>query len=160
MKTETCKAIQAQDKDDFSKSFMYSINQVYFLVEKRIGSVLTDAHKMTFSQFMILVGFKCSEEGPVSQSCIANRLHLTEATVSRHISSLVSMKYLVRKEDTKNRRKHIITITEKGRTAFAEAQALIDTELHDIFSVIKQGDRSSMMKNFENVIKHLTSTHK
>lgn len=155
MKIEACKKIHENGKDDFSKSFMYSINQVYFLVEKRISTILAHAHKMSFSQFMILVGFKCSESGPVSQTCIANQLHLTEATVSRHISSLVSMKYLSRKEDTKNRRKHIISITDKGHTAFKEAQTIIDKELHNIFSSIKQGDRASIMRNFDDVITHL-----
>lgn len=155
MKKEHCETIHAQSKDDFSKSFMYSINQVYFLVEKRISAVLAHAHKMSFSQFMILVGFNCSNKGNVSQTCIANQLHLTEATVSRHISSLVTLKYLSRKEDVKNRRKHIITITDKGIQAFKEAQKIIDKELQDIFSHIKQGDRANMMKNFENVITHL-----
>ena len=155
MKTEIYKKLHETNKDDFSKSFMYSINQVYFLVEKRISTILANAHKMSFSQFMILVGFKCSEIGPVSQTCIANQLHLTEATVSRHISSLVSMKYLSRKEDTENRRKHIISITDKGLVAFKEAQVLIDKELRDIFSTIKQIDRVRMVKNFDHVISSL-----
>ena len=151
MKEKSLRHIQGI-RADFSKSFLYSIHQVYFLVEKRLSSLLQKSSALSFSQFMILVGFKCQNHGPVSQTCIADQLHLTEATVSRHISILVSQKYLTRKEDLQNRRKHIITLTEKGNLAFEKAQKIIHRELTKIFSVVKENDRDVVMKNFDAVI--------
>lgn len=149
---EFCPTNGATHKEDFSKSFMYSVHQMYFLVQKYIEQALTQAKAITFSQFMILVGFRCTESGPVSQSKIAEELYLTEATVSRHISTLVDLGLLSRAEDKNNRRKHIIRITEKGTKAFEDAKKIIDTELHQIFSVIKEKDRENIMKNFNDVL--------
>ncbi|MEI6810658.1 MAG: MarR family winged helix-turn-helix transcriptional regulator [Candidatus Nomurabacteria bacterium] len=142
---------------DFSKSFMYSIHQMYFLVQKHLEQSLLKSKSISFSQFMILVGFHCSKEFPVSQSLIAERLYLTEATVSRHVSTLVSLGLLSRNDDKENRRKHIINITTKGKKVFESAQKIIDEELNSIFSVIKEKDRESIMKNFGGVLSVLLS---
>lgn len=144
-----------EKKPDFSKSFMYSIHQMYFLVQKHLEHSLLKSKQISFSQFMILVGFRCSESSQVSQSAIASQLYLTEATVSRHISTLVNMDLLSRAEDKDNRRKHIIKITPKGTKAFKTASKVIDTELHLIFSNIKEKDRENIMKNFDNVLASL-----
>jgi DNA-binding MarR family transcriptional regulator len=144
-----------ENNDDFSKSLMFSVHEMYFLFQKRIEHLLSKTKKLSFSQFLILVGFQCSSQKGVSQTDIAERLHLTEATVSRHISSLVTLGYLAKKEDKDNRRKHIISITKKGEQEFKKAQDLIDKELQEIFKVIEQKDRSSIMKNFTNVLSSL-----
>lgn len=137
---------------DFSKSFMYSIHQMYFLVQKHLEQSLLKSKSISFSQFMILVGFQCSSSLPVSQSKIAEHLYLAEATVSRHISVLVSLGLLSRLDDTENRRKHIIKITPKGKKVFESAQKIIEKELNSIFSIIKEKDRESIMKNFNGVL--------
>lgn len=144
-------------KHDFSKSFMYSIHQMYFLVQKHLEHSLSKSKSISFSQFMILVGFRCSTSGPVSQSAIAEQLYLTEATVSRHISTLVDLGLLSRTEDKANRRKHIIKITPKGIKAFESARKVIDDQLNSVFSVIKEKERAGIMKNFEEVLSALLS---
>jgi DNA-binding MarR family transcriptional regulator len=145
----------AMKTNDFSKSFMYSIHQMHFLVQKHLEQVLAKRKSLSFSQFMILVGFTCSENDSVSQTCIAERLSLTEATVSRHISSLVEMGLLSRAEVKTNRRKHVITITEKGKKTFQAASSIIDKELETIFSSIKEKDRAGIMRNFSQVLTEL-----
>lgn len=142
-------------QNDFSKSFMYSVHQMYFLVQKHLEQSLFKSKSISFSQFMILVGFHCSSELPVSQSLIAERLYLTEATVSRHVSTLVSLGLLSRTDDKENRRKHIIQITTKGKKVFESAQKIIDKELNSIFSVIKEKDRENIIKNFNGVLSAL-----
>ncbi|MEZ0208835.1 MAG: MarR family winged helix-turn-helix transcriptional regulator [Candidatus Paceibacterota bacterium] len=142
----------AHSSDDFSRSFMYSIHQMYFLIEKHLEHALFKKKTISFSQFLILVGFRCSPNVPVSQSVIAERLNLTEATVSRHISSLVASGLLSRTQDTTNRRKHIIDLTTKGKKVFDGASTLIHKELTSIFSPIQEKDRKSIVKNFTNVL--------
>ncbi len=136
---------------DWSKSFMYRLHEAYFLIEKRLTQCLDDAGEITFSQFLILVPLHC--KGKLSQSEIATFLHLTEATVSRHITGLVNAKLLQRKEDKTNRRKYILTITAKGGKAFDRAQHLIDTELKKIFAVIPQTQRADLAHIFDLVLK-------
>jgi DNA-binding MarR family transcriptional regulator len=140
---------------DFSKSFMFSIHQMCFLVQKHLDHILLKKKSLTFSQFMILVSFKCSETGESSQSLIAEKLNLTEATVSRHISTLVREGFLLRSEDKANRRKHVISLTMKGKQAFRKASRHIDKELKVILSPINQKDRANIMRNFSAVLAKL-----
>jgi DNA-binding MarR family transcriptional regulator len=142
---------------DFSKCFMYSIHQVYSLVQKHLEQSLIKSKALSFSQFMVLIGFTCSPETPLSQSAIAEYSNLTEATVSRHITTLVSLGHLSKEENKENRRKHRITITKKGLTAFQKAENIIDKELLTIFSTISEKDRTNIMKNFNNTLTLLLS---
>jgi len=139
-------------ENDFSKTFMFSLHQMYFLVQKHLEHVLAKRKSLSFSQFLILVGFLCRNESSVSQSAIAERLNLTEATVSRHISTLVEAGLLSRAEDKANRRKHIIEITSKGKNAFKKSADIIHKELDDIFSSIQEKDRISIMKTFSHIL--------
>lgn len=154
-RSPTSPAFLEMPAHDFSKSFMYCLYQLQFLVSKQLESVLLKEKSISFSQFMILVGFECSTNGPVSQSDIAQRLYLTEATVSRHISVLTKNGLLTQTLDTKNRRKRIIAMTPKGKTAFLKANTTVTKELDTIFSVLGATDRAAIMKNFSLVLPQL-----
>lgn len=123
------------------------------MAEKRLEHKLHEANGISFSQFLILLGLHCKSN--TSQSDIARFLYLTEATVSRHITALEKEKLLTRKEDPDNRRKHILSMTEKGSTAFSSAHTLIERELKEIFAVIPEKDRTLIMGAFRDVIKNL-----
>lgn len=151
----TTHADNCECEHDFSKNFMYSIHKLVFLTQKHLEHVLSKRKSLSFSQFMILVGFTCSEDGNVSQSEIADRLNLTEATVSRHITSLVASGHLSRTEDKQNRRKHIIAITAKGKKAFTMTGHIIEKELDSIFSPVKEKDRMTILKNVSIVVGEL-----
>ena len=138
---------------------MYSIHQTYFLVQKRLEQKLLEIKGITFSQFLILLPLHCKERAKehASQADIAEFLHLTEATVSRHISSLEKDKMLTRKEDPENRRKHMLELTTKGAEEFSRAHKIIETELKSIFEVIPTGDRTQIIHTFDIVLKKLLS---
>ncbi len=136
---------------------MYSIHELHGLVQKHLEQTLTKEKAISFSQFMVLIGFACEEESPLSQTAIAEYSNLTEATVSRHITVLVSLGYLSKEENKENRRKHRITITKKGLAAFTKAEQIIDKELLTIFSPISEKDKTNIMKNFNSTITLLLS---
>jgi DNA-binding MarR family transcriptional regulator len=155
MKTPMSRMENCDFENDFSKTFMFSLHQMYFLVQKHLEHVLSKHKSLSFSQFLILVGFHCEENTAVSQLAIAERLNLTEATVSRHISTLVEQGLLSRSEDKANRRKHVIGMTTKGKNAFKKSAQVIHKELDDIFSSIQMKDRISIMKNFSQILTRL-----
>lgn len=148
------------DPEDFSNSFMYSVHQMNFLVSKHLEQTLSKAGALTFSQFMILVGFKCPHSGDVSQQTIAQTLDLTEATVSRHVATLVAQGYVYRKEDESNRRKHILSITTKGDNAFNKAKKIINGELDSLFSIIPVSERQKTITTFNDILLQLQSMNK
>ncbi len=138
---------------EFSKSFMYSIHQVYFLASKHIEKILNKEKKLTFSQFMIIASFEdCGTTKHESQSLIAKCLHITEATVSKHTKKLEELEFLSKVEDKNNRRKYIIKVTEKGKKEFKKTKMIIQKELDQIFSIIDKKDREDIIKNFTKIL--------
>jgi DNA-binding MarR family transcriptional regulator len=134
---------------------MYSIHELHGLVQKHLEQTLTKEKALSFSQFMVLVGFACEEETPLSQSTIAEYSNLTEATVSRHITTLVSLGYLSKEENKENRRKFRIAITKKGITAFKKAEIILDRELTTIFSSVSKKDTEYITKIFNTILNNL-----
>lgn len=141
------------DKLDWSKSFMYSLHETYFLIEKRLEKTLGESDGITFSQFLILLPLHCTPNA--SQSHIADFLHLTEATVSRHITGMEKDGFLLKKEAIGNRRKHVLSLTNKGEKAFKKAHGTIEDELKKIFAVIEEGDRKKVSQIFHVLLKKL-----
>lgn len=142
-----------QSQLDWSKTFMYSLHETYFLIQKRLETRLAKQDAVTFSQFLILLSLQCQSEG--SQSDVANFLHITEATVSRHMSTMEKEGLLQKKEVPDNRRKHLITLTPKGAAAFKKAHTVIEKELKEIFAVIPEKDRTHITNTFDTVLKKL-----
>ena len=138
---------------DWSKSFMYSLHETYFMTQKRLEQKLAQSDGITFSQFLILLPLNCHDSA--SQNDIAEFLHLTEATVSRHVTGLVKDGYILRHEEKGNRRKHILKLSKSGTAAFTKAHAAIEEELKSIFDVIPTLDRENITKSFELVLTKL-----
>ncbi len=142
--------VARKDSLDWSKSFMYSLHETYFLIEKRLEHRLSVDNGITFSQFLIFLPLQCQENA--SQSDVANFLHLTEATVSRHITTMEKEGLLLKKEVLGNRRKHTLTQTSKGSIAFKKAHAVIEKELKEIFAVVPEKDRAKITQTFDSVL--------
>ncbi len=143
------------DRADWSKSFMYTLHETYFLVEKRLEQRLSkDEDGITFSQFLVLIPLHCDQNS--SQSDVADFLHLTEATVSRHIATLEKEGLLKKKEVPDNRRKHLLTLTARGEDAFKRAHGTVEKELREIFSVVDEKDRARMTQVMGTVLSRLT----
>ena len=64
----------------------------------------------------------------------------------------IPIAFLQKKEVTGNRRKHTLTQTAKGATAFKKAHTIIERELKEIFAVIPEKDRAKISNTFETVL--------
>jgi DNA-binding MarR family transcriptional regulator len=143
-------------ESSFSKSFMYSVHQMYFLVQKHLEKKLQVLKTLSFSQFLIIVCFvDCKKKQESNQTDIAKYLNYTEATVSRHMEKLVKLKYIKKAKDENNKRKQVITMTELGISEFQKAKKIIEDELEKIFGVIDIKERKKIIDNFDKVLKKL-----
>jgi DNA-binding MarR family transcriptional regulator len=142
-------------EESTSSRIMYSVHQLHGLVQKHLEQTLVKEKAISFSQFMVLMGFACEEQTPLSQATIAEFSNLTEATVSRHITILVSLGFLSKEENKENRRKFRIAITKKGIHAFKKAEKILHKELTNIFSNISEKNAENIIKNFNNILHNL-----
>jgi len=70
---------------------------------------------ITGGQFQFLMGL--AREDSISQEELANNFHMNESTIARALRKLEDAGMVQREIDENNRRRKIITVTEKGRIA-------------------------------------------
>lgn len=140
-------------KATWTKSFLYAIHQTHFLIEKRLAERLARERRISFSQFMILVALSCCAKR--SQADIAGHLFLTEATVSRHVRTLIASGLLAKKSNPKSRREFVLSITPKGRKEMGRVRAIVDREFEDIVSPLCPTDRSALMSAISSLLSSL-----
>ncbi len=97
---------------------------------------------LTFSQWMILRSL--ANNPSCSQQSIARCRDLTQAAVSRQVEALRAKKLLSRRENPKNRREHVLTLTASGRTKFAAGAELIAKTLRGHFSSLNASQMKEM----------------
>lgn len=142
------KSDQACFTDDFNGGFMHVIHSFYMGVQKHLEHALLKHKQISFSQFLILVGFSCDDSDSMTQAKLADHLKLTEATVSRHITTLVTMKLLDKHKSSTNKKSYRLTLTKEGLQAFKNAKKIIMDELNATFSHISDKDREIITQNF------------
>lgn len=128
---------------------------MYFSLGKHFEKRFSQAKLITFSQFWVLHSILHCKKFDSSQAAVAKNMHITEATLSKHIQKLVTLKFLERKVDEKNRRKHILTVSKNGLRQYEKGDALLRTDLKNIFADVGAKNGEMIVKNFENILKKL-----
>jgi DNA-binding MarR family transcriptional regulator len=137
---------------DFNGSLMHTIHLLYLGVQRRVEHILMEHGQVSFSQFLILAGFSCNSDSPITQARLAEHLLLTEATVSRHIQTLVRMEFLTKKQDSSNKKAYNLNLTPSGQEKFLHAKKLVLQELDKTFSSIGDKDKRSIVTHFTKII--------
>ena len=137
--------------ENFSKSLMYQIHMMMFLTEKRLEKKLEDMSPLSFSQFVILMGVTCQHGDAGTQSTLADFLHMTEATISRHIKILSGNGFLFKEQSPENKKVRLLKLTEPGKSVFSKAEKIIQKELDAIFSPIGIKEQKSLYKEFDKL---------
>ncbi len=123
-----------------------------FLTEKRLEKKLGGVSPLSFSQFVILMGVTCQQHSDTgTQSTLADFLHMTEATISRHIKILSEQGFLTREESTLQKKVKIIKLTEQGNAVFKKAEKIIQKELDAIFSPLGETEQKKLSKQFDTL---------
>ncbi|WP_144494601.1 MarR family winged helix-turn-helix transcriptional regulator [Bacillus sp. WP8] len=88
--------------------------------------------ELTALQYLILEQLAVSE--PLTPSDIADCQHMSLPNVSRELKKLQEKQFIDREEDRVDKRKHIIILSNKGRTCMNEAFQHIERMLIDSLS--------------------------
>lgn len=149
------KTMLCEEECQFNGSFMHVIHQFYFAMQKRLEHALLARGPVTFSQFLMLVGCSCSPARTLTQAKLAENLMLTEATVSRHIKTLVEKKLIAKEKDTHNKKIFTLSLTEKGVEACHAAFLVVNKELEASFIHISQKDKHHVITLFSQTLAFL-----
>lgn len=144
-----------KEECQFNGSFMHVIHQFYFAIQKRLEHALLTEGPVTFSQFLILVGCSCSPTKTLTQAKLAENLMLTEATVSRHVKTLVEKGLVSKEKDVHNKKIYTLTLTKSGVHACDKAFAAVNKELEASFVKIPQKDKHHIITLFSQTLSFL-----
>ena len=122
------------------------------LIERRADRALQEELDLSFCQCMILSSLKKNPD--CSQQCIAKCRGLTEAAVSRQVDSLRMKKLIIRRENERNRREHILKMTPKGVETLARATKVMQKTFEDAFAAVPATDMVRLEKTLTHLLDH------
>lgn len=83
---------------------------------------------ITGGQYQFLLGL--SKQDGITQEELARNFHMNQSTIARALKKLEDAEMVIRKTDDNNRRRNIITVTDKGRKVTSKIQ-LADEKWED-----------------------------
>lgn len=151
-KQERTYTVDECSDQNFNGGFMHVIHMLYIETQKYLESALSSHNQISFSQFLILAGFSSQKNVRITQVKLAERLLLTEATISRHIRTLVDKKLLQKEKDLYNKKIYNISLTNEGLREYTNAKTTIMNELNILFSHISEKDKQIIVSNFTSTL--------
>ena len=134
--------------------FMYTLHVLHGELEKRLDLVLTKKEGLSLSQYLVLVGFSSTTDS-LSQAKLAEKLRLTEATVSRHIGILVKKKLLIRKKREDNKKSYSLSLTPLGLSVFQKAEDMLLKAVDTYLAVLSNKEKREITVELKKVIEVL-----
>ncbi|MGB9937349.1 MAG: MarR family winged helix-turn-helix transcriptional regulator [Methanobacterium sp.] len=112
------KLLESEDSDISLGILVSMIHRTHMIfVNDKIKHMDINAGQIPF--LMVL-----SREEGITQDTLASHFHIDKGVVARALRKLEDNKYLFRKIDSENRRRHLIYLTEKGKAAIPQIIAI------------------------------------
>lgn len=122
-------------------------------MEKQSDSALFEAFGIGFSQFKILMALGFHQY--VQQKEIAQFLGQTEASISRQIKLLAEAELIDIGSQADDRKKHIISLTQKGRQLTDDSFVLLNSRYEPIMSAVSSADQKMILDKLSPILDQL-----
>ena len=133
-----------------SSDLATNIHRLSTVLGRVADCTLQDSCGFGVSQFKILWMLHIHKEG-VLQATIANWLSQTEAAISRQIGLLEQEGLIEKRVDPKNRRNHIIVLSNKGSKLAGNAMDSLQKEYKPYFGVLTEAEQIELNRMLEKV---------
>ncbi|MGM9537443.1 MAG: MarR family winged helix-turn-helix transcriptional regulator [Candidatus Onthomonas sp.] len=106
-------------------------------------------------RILFLLKEEDEDGGLPAQQELAQRLHVSPATVAHSLNSLERMGYINRQPDPGDRRKKRIAITEKGRNARSRCIAVFDRVDAQLYSGFSPGELEQLQQYYQRMLDNM-----
>lgn len=147
--------IHTEDETNLLHTLMYSSKEFSFLAEKRIEKSLQESNiPLSLSQVVVLLSIDSKKEdiAHLSQCKIADFLHVTEATISRHIKSLITQGFLQKNERVDTKRSKDIALTKDGEVQLKKSLEVIHKNITHLLSPLTINEKTELKRLFQKLI--------
>lgn len=126
----------------FAHSLSFQLHKLTFLMERLAEQALKERHQLTLADVRLLMAVR--HHGATSQNMVAIFHGLTEAAISRKISSLVQAKLVLRVTNPTNRREHVLMLTPRGRRTADRATRLLEQTFRPLYRALSAGEQRQL----------------
>lgn len=97
------------------------------------------------------------ERGPLSQHQIAQELCHSDAAVSRQINLLLAKEEVIVRHDSRNRKRSIVELSEKGRDAVRGVRTRVEAYFKEALQELSEEEVASMVQTNERLLAVLSN---
>jgi DNA-binding MarR family transcriptional regulator len=134
--------INSECAKDLFMGLTYKVHGLVMLMDKEAEKFLQEQLNLSYNQFLII--FAISEKCANTQKEVAYFANLTEAAVSKQSETLRKLGYLTRIESQKDRREHILELTESGNKLLSEAISIMHKYAKDLLSILDNSELENL----------------
>jgi DNA-binding MarR family transcriptional regulator len=151
-------------KRDFEQSSIFRLSKIVSQITRSADSLLRKQTSVSYSQFLVLMAIDCEcekgEDGQddncvYTQKQVAEALSETQAALSRQIENLRVKGLLTRKENKRNRREHVIEITDAGQEELKKAYRIMQVVNTNFFNPLTKNEHIGFDKKLGKLVKNL-----
>lgn len=140
-------------KNDGSQSLGFLLHDAARLLRKRF-EVRASGYGLSSAQWRLLVRLVREEGAP--QTRLAELLEIEPISVSRLLDRMEQNGWVVRRQDTSDRRVRMIYPTEKSRRAFAHVKSLAGELYEEALDGMPQESREALMEGLVRLVENLS----
>jgi len=120
-----------------------------------VGAIERDSRQLAktngLSPSKIILLQVLAREGGLSASEISGRISLSQASVTTLIDKLSQRKLIKRRQDDKDKRRIVVSITQEGRSLLADAPGLLTESFLKRFDSLKPWEQSALLAALEKI---------
>lgn len=139
-------------------TLLYSMKEFSFLSERYLEKNLqNEAAEISLSQIVVLASIDIKNaEGTAPHQCnIAEFLHVTEATISKHIKSLITLGYLRKSERKNKKRGNNIELTPEGSKKLQVYLTVVNAHIYKLLSPLSLSEKNDLRNILQKLLKPL-----
>jgi DNA-binding MarR family transcriptional regulator len=120
------------------------------LLGARIVSARLEEVGIRRAHYALLVGLR--EDGPASQAALGRRLAADRSDMHRTVAELEERGWIARGRDDSDRRRNVVSLTDRGREALADVDARVDAAQRELLAPLEEGERRELVRLLARVL--------
>ncbi len=134
-----------------NRQISYTIHKVVFLMDKIADQALQLKEEITLSQLRILIAI--GKKKDLTQKDIADFWEMTEAAVSRQVENLHKGKLITIHKNEKNRREHILKLTQAGHDSVKRAFGIVEKAHERLYRELDMEEKKVFLSVLNKLLK-------
>lgn len=123
-----------------------------YLTKQYVGLVMKQMEKSPVSRYYFPLYLIGKNSGKICQQQLANTLLMDKVSLVRILDNLTEEGFIERKVNPKDRRQHLLHVTEKGEMWIPSIEQALCEADEQFYRLIPENERQLFKKNLEKIV--------